>query len=233
MSRVQPRDKRGTREPKGGRFVSCLGLATDPKTYQPSGERAERHIDVPHRLAMSPETRPRYYMHGQRKLPLPPQRIWSPGWEEERQQLSRRDPSPGWYEENPLAAWETTSARWQDDVPPAKREMRDINQEQPTSKGARVHFQRPAEGHQRSPEEDDDEDLSGLLTDDSLEGSLTIVEKNESRFEDRTCALSHSFDMIDDESAGSADDDGYVYVPRRSPHVRALDREELSSKARK
>ena len=97
--------------------------------------------------------------------------------------------------------------------------MRDIKQ--PTSKGARVHFQRPVERRPRTPEDDDDEGFSGSSTDDSFEGSLKIVEKDESRLGDRKCALSHSFDMIEDEGAGTGDEDGYVYVPRRMPSCRS------------
>ena len=101
--------------------------------------------------------------------------------------------------------------------------MRGIKQ--PTSKGARVHFHRqvkhrPVERRPETPEDDDDEGVSGSSTDDSLGGSLTIVEKDESRLGDRKCAMSRSFDVVEDEGAGTGDEDGYVYVPRRMPSCR-------------
>ena len=207
---------RETRRPRGG---LCSGVVANPKTYRPSGERAERHIEGPGRSDMTPETQSRYYMHGQHRSALPPQRTYSSGWEEERQLPRARNLSPDWHNKRPLADSETLPARWGNEVQPAKKETRDIKQ--PTSKGARVHFQRPVERRPRTPEDDDDEGVSGSSTDDSLKGSLMIVEKDESRLGDRKCALSHSFDVIEDEGAGTGDEDGYVYVPRRLPSCRS------------
>ena len=207
---------RETRRPRGGLLISCYGVAANPKTYRPSGERAERHIEDSGRSAMTPETQSRY---GQQRSAHPPQRTYSPGWEEQRQLPRPRNPSPDWHDERPLADSETLPARWRNEVQPAKKEMRD--NKQPTSKGARVHFQRPVERRPRVPEDDDDEGVSASSTDDSLEGSLTIVEKDESRLGDRNCALSHSFEVIEDEDAGTGDEDGYVYVPRRMPSCRS------------
>ena len=220
MSCCPNRNGRETRRPRGGQIVSCYGVAANPKTYQPSGERAVRHIEGPGRSDMTPEPQPRYYMHGQQRLALPPQRTHSSGWEEERQFPRPRNPSPDRHNERLLADSETLPARWGNEVQPTKKEMRDIKQ--PTSKGARVHFQRPVECRPRTPEDDDDEEgVSGSSTDDSLEGSLTIVEKDESRLGDRKFALSHSFDVVEDEGAGIGDEDGYVYVPRRLPLCRS------------
>lgn len=210
---------RETRRPKGGLLVSCYGVAANPKTYRPSGGRAERHIEGPGRSELTPETQSRYYMHGQERSALPPQRTYSSGREEERQLPHQRKPSPDWHNERSLADSETLPARRGNEVQPAKKEVRDVMQ--PTDKGARVHFQRPVDLRPTTPEDDDDEGVSGSSTDDSLEGSLTIIKKYESRLGDRKCALSHSFDMIEDEGAGTDDEDGYVYVPRRMPSCRS------------
>ena len=208
--------RRETRKPRGGLLVSCYGVAANPKTYQPSGERAERNIEGPGRSEMTTQTHhPRYYMHGEQRSALPPQRTSPSDWEEERQLLRRRNPSPDWHDDRRLTESDTLPARRENEVQPARKDMRDIKQ--PTSKGARVHFQRPVERRPMTPEDDDDEGVSGSSTDDSLEGSLTIVEKDESRLGDRKCTLSHSFDVIEHEEAGTGDEDGYVYVPRRMP----------------
>ena len=218
MSCTPDRNRRETRSPRGRHLVSYYGVEENPKTYRPSGERAEHHVEAPGRSEMTPETESRYYMHGQQRSALPPQRTGSSGLKEEKQLQRARHPSPDWHNERPLAASETLPARWGNEVQPAKKQIRDIKQ--PMSKGARVHFQRPVERRPRTPEDDDDEGVSGSSSDDSLEGSLTIVEKDENRLGDRKCALSHSFDMIEDEGTGTGDEDGYVYVPRRLPSRR-------------
>ena len=208
---------RETRRPRGGLLVSCYDFAANPKTYRPSGGRAERHIEDPGRSELTPDTQSGYYMHGQQRSALPPQRTYSSGREEERQLPRQRKPSPEWHNERSLADSETLPARRENEVQPAKKEMPDIKQS--TSKGARVHFQRPH--RPTTPEDDDDEGVSGSTTDDSLEGSLTIVKKHESRLGDRKCVLSHSFDVVEHEGAGNDDEDGYVYVPRRMPSCRS------------
>ena len=219
MSCVPDRRCRETRRPRGGLIGCFYDVAPNPKTYRPSGGRAERHIEDPGRSELTPETQSGYYMHGQQRSAHPPQRTYSSGREEGRQLPRQRKPSPDWHNERSLADSETLPARRENEVQPAKKEMPDIKQ--PTSKGARVHFQRAVEHPPTTPGEEDDEGVSGSSTDDSLEGSLTIVKKHESRLGDRKYVLSHSFDVIEDEGAGTDDEDGYVYVPRRMPSFRS------------
>lgn len=218
MSCTPAGKERETRKPRERPLVSCYGVKAKPKTYRPSGEREERNIEGPGRSEMTPPTRPTHYMHGKQRSALPPQRTSPSGWEDETHLLRRmrpRNPSPDWHDDRARADSDTLPARWENEVQPANKDVRDMKQ--PTSKGARVHFQRSVERRPRTPEDDDDEEVSESSTDNSLEGSLTIVEKNESRLGDRNCALSHSFDVIEDEEAGTGDEDGYVYVPRRLP----------------
>lgn len=229
MSCVQPRGGRETRRPRGG-VIACT--ATDQPTYRPSSEGQERHVSFADQPEIVPEMQSRNYMHGQQKSALRPPRNWSPSWQEERQPPPPRQPSPGWHGERGFADSDTLPARWRDDVQFGKQETRDINEGWPTSKGPKVHFQRPAERHQRTAEDDDGEEGgSASSCDNSLEGSLTIVEKDESRFEDRNHALSHSFEMIEDGDARSGDEDGYVHVSQGSPRVSAFEREKFWNKA--
>lgn len=95
-----------------------------------------------------------------------------------------------------------------------------------------MHFHRPAERRQRSPEDDDEDwEIPGSSSGNSLGGSLTIVEKSEGRPDDQSSALSHSSSAIEDEVAGSGDEDGYVHVLRGSPHVGALEKEDFPRRA--
>ena len=96
MSYVRPSVGRETRRPRGGIATACYEATTNPKTYRPSGEGAERHTDVAHERAMI------HYLHGEQKLSLPPRRNWSPGWDDRRQPPSRRNPSPGWEKKKQL-----------------------------------------------------------------------------------------------------------------------------------
>lgn len=214
MSWVQPRGGRETRKPRGG-LVPRYDSAMNQKTYQPSGEGTDRHIDVPHRSERAPELQPGYCMPGQQTSPYSILRNWPPGWHEERS----------------LADSDTLPACWRHEAQPAKKEPQDINQQNP-SRGPKVHFQRPAERRQRSPEDDDEDwEIPGSSSGNSLGGSLTIVEKSEGRPDDQSSALSHSSSAIEDEVAGSVDEDGYVHVLRGSPHVGALEKEDVPRKA--
>ena len=241
MSYVRPQIGGETRRPRGGIATSCYEVMTNPKTYRPFGEGAERRTDVAHERAMI------HYLHGEQKLPLPPRRNWSPGWEDRRQPPSRRNPSPGWekkkqlpsrrssspgwHDERPLADSDTLPARWQNELLPAKQRTREeINHRQPTGKGPKAHFQRSVERRQKTPEDSDDEEEEALGSSphNSVGGSLTIVEKYERQPEFSNRELSHSFDVIEDEWAGTGDEDGYVHIPQGSPRVGTLDREKLS-----
>lgn len=194
MNCLQPRGRRETKRSRGG-VAACTAI--DQPRYRPRGDGQERHVDFAHRSEMVSEMQLRDYMHEQQKSALRPLRNWSPGCQEERQLPPPRQPSPGWNGERGLADSDTLPARWRNDIQLGKQETRDIHEGRPTSKGPKVHFQRPTECHQRTAEDDDGEEGgSASSCDNSLEGSLTIVEKDESRFEDRNHALSHSFEMI-------------------------------------
>ncbi|CAF9942578.1 hypothetical protein IMSHALPRED_003892 [Imshaugia aleurites] len=158
----------------------------------------------------------------QRERRLPPQRNLSPGWQEERRP-PQRNSSPGWHDGTPgrpRADSNTLPACWRN-VRPAETETRDSNQGQTTSRGPKVHFQRPAERRQRTPEEDDDEE-SGSSSGDSLRGFVTRSKEGESRPVDKSLALSSYVHVIKHEGAGSGDEDDYVYVPYGSPSDRYL-----------
>ena len=138
---------------------------------------------------------------------------------------------PAGHEERTLADSDTLPGRWRHEAQPAKKEPQDINQ-QTTSKGPKVHFHRPVERRQRSPEDEEvGWDIPGSSSCNSLEGSLTIVEKSEGTPDDQRRALSYSPSAIEDEGAGSGDEDGYVHVSRGSPDVGAREKEELPRKA--
>lgn len=96
-----------------------------------------------------------------------------------------------------------------------------------------MHFSKPAERPQRTPEEeeedDDDEDEeSGSSSASSIGGSVAIVESGESKPDDQSRAMSYYFDCIEHEGAESGDEDGFVHVSRclrrggsrGSPHCR-------------
>ena len=156
----------------------------------------------------------------QEETRLPPQQMSSPGWQDVRR-LPQANPSRGWHDERPLADSDTLPARWRN-AQPATIEMRDDNQGQPTSKGAKVHFLRPVARRQRTPEEDDEEEESGSSSASSLGGSVAIIEKGESKPDDRNLSLSYCFDCFEDEGAGSGDEDGFVHVSRRLRRIRSL-----------
>ncbi|KAF6237342.1 hypothetical protein HO173_004232 [Letharia columbiana] len=232
MSWAQPRGGKEGRRQRGGEGLdSYCDCAMDRKIFRPSGGDLERRIDVPHRSELPPRTRPGYCLHGQQKLPLPPPQDSSLDWQEERrlpprpnsspgwQEKCRLPPprrwSPGWYEERPLADSDTLPRHWRD-AQLAKRDTRGTNQGQPTSKGARVHFQRPAECSQRTPEDEEEEEESGSSPGNSLRGSVAHIEEGE-KSDDRDPGISDYFDMIEHEGAGSGDEDDYVYVPDGSP----------------
>ena len=203
------RDKGQQRE---GRKPYYYGSAETPRTYQPSGQRAERHLEDPGRSEVTPETQLRYYTGGQHSA-HPLQRTNSSGREEKRRPPPQR--LLDWQNERPFTDPETVPAQRRNEVRHTKKETRVV--EQPTNQGARVHFQQPVHRRPRTPEDADEEGVSGSSTDDSLEGSLTIVEKDDGRRGDRDCALSQSLDVIEDEGARTSDEEGYVYVPRRLP----------------
>ena len=157
----------------------------------------------------------------------PPPRNFSPGWEEERRlppqrnssperQGERRLPpprtsSPDWHEGRPRADSDTLPARWRKSQP-VNKETRDTSQGQPTSKGAKVHFQTPAERRRRTPEDGSQEEESGSSSENSLRGSMVDLEKGDSDPDYRNSALSYCFDVIDREG----DEDGFVHVSRGS-----------------
>ena len=223
MSGVQSRGEKKLQtlkegEGRGGRLVPCHDSAVNVKIYEPPSEELQCHIDVPY-----PLQRPR--RHGQRRLPLPLTRNWSPDWHEEKQLPSPRTLSPGWREEKTLADSDTLPARWRDDAQPAKEDARDINLGQPTSKGVKPHSQRPAERHQKGPKGGDDEEEEE--SESSSENSETVLERSpmnsdegKNKSDRRNRALSWYFDAIDHEGAWSADEDGYVHVPGGSPRGR-------------
>ena len=67
-------------------------------------------------------------------------------------------------------------------------------------------------------EADDEEEVDlGSSPGNSLTGSMAIIEKVESEPDDRNLAMSESFDFIEHEASGSADEDGFVHVPRSRP----------------
>lgn len=201
-------------------------------TRRPSGEGEERHVAFAHRPEVAPDMRPSNYKQGQHESTLRPPRNRSPGGQAETQILSPLRLSPSRHREGTLADSDTILARWRDDDQLGKQETLDNSQGWSTSKGPKVHFQRPVERHQRTSEDDDSEKGGSVSSSDSsLGGSLTIVEKDESRFEDRNHALSHSFEMIEHGDARSGDEDEYVHVSRGSPRVGAFEREKFSGKA--
>ena len=163
---------------------------------------------------------------GQEERLVPPQRRSSPGWQEERR-VPQANPSRGWHDERPLADSDTLPARWRN-TRPATKETWDHNQGQPTSKDTKVHFSRPVARRQRTPEDDYEEEESGsssvssLGSASSLGGSIAIVEKGESKPDDRSLNLSYCFDLIEDEGAESGDEDGFVHVSRRLRRIRSL-----------
>ena len=203
-------------KPREKRLDCRHDVAETPRTYQPSGQRAERHLEDPGRSEVTPGSHSGFYVGEQKNLALPPLRTHSSSREEKRQPPHQR--IPDWHNVRPPTDSETVPAQRRNEVEHTKKETRDVKQ--PTRLGARVNFQRPV--HRRpTPEDADEEEVSGSSTDDSLEGSLTIVEKDGSRLGDRERALSQSLDVIEDEGARTSDEDGYVYVPRTLPLSRS------------
>ncbi|KAL9066872.1 MAG: hypothetical protein Q9161_007291 [Pseudevernia consocians] len=130
---------------------------------------------------------------------LPPQRSSSPGRQGERRLPPSRDSSPDWHRGTPLADSDTLPARWRNSQP-VNKETQDTNQGQPTSKGAKVHFQRPTQHRRTTAEDDDDEEeKSGSSSENSLRGSMVDLEKGDNDPDNRNSALSYYFDVIDHE----------------------------------
>lgn len=84
-----------------------------------------------------------------------------------------------------------------------------------------MHFQRPAECRQRTPEDEEEEEESVSSPGNSLRGSVAHIEEGE-KSDDRNPGISDYFDVIEHEGAGSGDEDDYVYVPDGSPRDRCL-----------
>ena len=231
--------------PLGRPFVTCrypADLAVEhrtplsrptPKSWNTGYE--QRGIDQ-----TSPPRNPSTDWQEERRLP--PQRRSSPGWEEERRLPPQRRSSPvwqdvrdlpqlqnfsrGWREERPLADSDTLPARLRN-YQPAKTETRDYDQGQPRDKGVKVHFSRPDDRRQITPEEDDDEEEeeeSSSSSASSLGESIAVIRKPDNR----NHPMSYSFGLLEHEGAGSGDEDGFVHVSRRlrrgtsrgSPHGR-------------
>lgn len=220
------RRQRGGEEKEEEGLDSYCDRGIKQMTCRHSGKPLERHLEAPYRPEMASGS---HLWHGHQIAPtqsprnsslswqerrlLLSQRNLSPSWQEERRLPTQRKSSPGWQEEGSLADSDTLPARWRN-VQLTKKEAQDAKTGQPTSNGAKVHWENLPEGRQRTPESDDGKEESGSSSGDSHGGSMANVEKGESEPDDRDLALSYYLNVIEHEGYGSEDEDGFVRVPR-------------------